>query len=69
MQRGLSATATLWPEIRQTFAWVHQAAAILDDEADGTAAQRRQRLAGLLGAMSSHGQRQGKRILIFGQEA
>lgn len=57
MQRGLAATAALWPEIRTAFAWVHQAATILDDEQDGTAAQRRQRLAGLLGGMSSHGQR------------
>ena len=57
MQRGLAATAALWPEIRQTFAWVHQAAALLDDDEEGTAAQRRQRLAGLLGAMSGHGQR------------
>jgi hypothetical protein len=57
LQRGLAATATLWPEIRRTFAWVHQAAVILDDEQEGTAAQRRLRLAGLLGAMSGHGQR------------
>jgi len=56
VERGLAATATLWPEIRQTFAWVHQAAALLDDEVTGTAAQRRQRLAGLLGAMKRHGQ-------------
>jgi len=55
VQRGLAATATLWPEIRTTFAWVHQAATILDEEQTGTAGQRRQRLAGLLGAMSNHG--------------
>ena len=56
MQRGLQATAALWPEIRTAFAWVHQAAAILDDERPGTAAQRRLQLAGLLGAMSGHGE-------------
>jgi hypothetical protein len=55
----LTATAALWPEIRTAFAWVHRAATILDDEVEGTAAQRRQRLAGLLGAMSSHGPRLG----------
>lgn len=59
VQRGLTATAALWPEIHRTFAWVHQAAAILDDEVEGTAAQRRLRLAGLLGAMSGHGERLG----------
>jgi len=32
LAKGLEATAALWPEIRQTFAWVHQAATILDDE-------------------------------------
>jgi hypothetical protein len=59
VQRGLTATASLWPEIRTAFAWVHQAAVILDDEQPGTAAQRRLRLAGLLGAMSGHGERLG----------
>ena len=59
MRRGLTATAALWPETRRTFAWVHQAASILDDEVDGTAAQRRQRPAGLLGAMKRHGQGPG----------
>jgi hypothetical protein len=55
LQRGLAATATLWPEIYTAFAWVHQAAVILEDELPGTAGQRRLRLAGLLGAMSGHG--------------
>ena len=59
MDRGLSATEALWPDVRRAFAWVHRAAAILS--ADGTvgdgaadAAAVRRRLAGLLGAMSRH---------------
>jgi hypothetical protein len=57
VERGLTATAALWPEMRTALAWVHQAAVILDDDQTGTAAQRRLRLAGLLGAMSGHGER------------
>ena len=38
MQRGLETTASLWPEIREAYMWVHQAARILsnDEHLDGT---------------------------------
>jgi hypothetical protein len=43
----------LWPEVRQAFGWVHQAAHILGTEGiDPTTARRR--LGGLLGAMARH---------------
>jgi hypothetical protein len=50
---GLQATEELWPSIRMAFGWVHQAAHILGTEGT-TAAQARQQLGGLLGAMSRH---------------
>ena len=53
IDRGLEATAPLWPAIQLAFAWVHLAAHILGVE-DIEAATARQRLGGLLGAMSRH---------------
>ena len=53
IDRGLEATAPLWPAIRLAFAWVHLAAHILGTEAIGAATARR-RLGGLLGAMARH---------------
>src|SRR5262249_45403843 len=53
IQRGLEATAPLWPAIRLAFAWVHLAARILGTEGiDAATAQKR--LGGLLGAMARH---------------
>jgi hypothetical protein len=53
IDRGLEATAELWPAIRLAFGWVHQAARILGAEGiDGGTA--RKRLGGLLGAMARH---------------
>jgi hypothetical protein len=53
IDRGLEATAPLWPAIQRAFGWVHQAAHILGTEGiDKAAAQ--QRLGGLLGAMARH---------------
>jgi hypothetical protein len=53
IDRGLAATAPLWPAIRLAFAWVHLAAHILGVEGID-AATARKRLAGLLGAMACH---------------
>lgn len=53
LERGLTATAALWPPIRTSYGWVHQAAAILGSEGvDG--ATIRARLRGLLGSMARH---------------
>lgn len=51
IERGLQATAALWAPVRVTFAWLHTAARILDNEAALSGAQVRRRLLGLLGAM------------------
>jgi hypothetical protein len=53
IDRGLEATAPLWPAIRLAFAWVHLAAHILGAEGID-AATARKRLGGLLGAMARH---------------
>lgn len=45
-------TATLWPEVRTAFAWVHQVAVILKNQAQHKASVVRARLRGLLGAMT-----------------
>jgi hypothetical protein len=59
IDRGLSATAALWPAIALAFAWVHKAARILGVEgASGPAV--RQRLGGLLGAMALHRPKAGR---------
>jgi len=58
IERGLEATAALWPPIRLAFGWVHQAAHILGKVgADKQAAQKR--LGGLLGAMARHRDKAG----------
>jgi hypothetical protein len=53
LDRGLTATAALWPPIRTTFGWVHRAAHILGT-AGISAATARRLLGGLLGAMTRH---------------
>jgi hypothetical protein len=53
VERGLGATAALWPPIRQAFGWVHQAAHILGQEGR-PGSEVRGRLGGLLGAMARH---------------
>jgi hypothetical protein len=54
LQRGLSETASLWPDVRVAYRWVHRAAHLLsnDDHCPGTTLKRR--LGGLLGAMTRH---------------
>jgi hypothetical protein len=53
IDRGLTATADLWPPIRTAFGWVHRAAHILGTAGIEAATARRQ-LGGLLGAMTRH---------------
>jgi hypothetical protein len=59
IDRGLEATAALWPAIALAFGWVHKAAGILGAEgARGSGIRRR--LGGLLGAMAKHRGRAGR---------
>jgi hypothetical protein len=60
IDRGLTATADFWPEIRTAFGWVHQAAHLLGNEADHPADGVRRRLGGLLGAMACHREQVGE---------
>src|SRR5262249_14942200 len=56
LERGLTATADLWPSLRVAFGWVHRAAHLLGlKDASGSAV--RSYMAGLLGAMARHRQR------------
>ena len=54
LRRGLDATASLWPDVRVAYGWVHRAAHILNNDAQCTEAAVRRRLQGLLGAMGQH---------------
>lgn len=54
LRRGLAATASLWPEVRVAYGWVHRAAHILNNDAQYTGATVKRRLQGLLGAMRQH---------------
>jgi hypothetical protein len=59
IDRGLDATALLWPAIRYAFAWVHLAAGILGTEGiDGATARRR--LGRLLKTMTRQQNRVGE---------
>jgi hypothetical protein len=53
IDRGLSATAEMWPSVRRAFGWVHRAAHILGLEETAGSVIRSQ-LGGLLGAMTIH---------------
>jgi hypothetical protein len=44
----------LWPVLAMVYGWVHQAAHILGEHGARTAAEARQQLGGLLGAMTRH---------------
>jgi hypothetical protein len=48
LERGLSATASLWPSITRAYAWVHRAAGILTNAADRQSLQVRSELRTLL---------------------
>lgn len=52
LSRALEATAKLWPSVEQAFAWVHQAAHILNNADQLPGAQVRLRLRGLVAAMT-----------------
>jgi hypothetical protein len=54
LRRGLDATASLWPDVRVAYGWVHRAAHILNNDAQSTDAAVKRRLQGLLGAMGQH---------------
>src|SRR5207302_10055928 len=54
LRRGLDATASLWPDVRVAYGWVHRAAHILNNDAQSTEAAVKRRLHGLLGAMGQH---------------
>jgi hypothetical protein len=54
LQRGLTKTASLWPEVRIAYRWVHRVAHVLTNEEHGTGAAVKRRLGGLLGAMTRH---------------
>ncbi len=58
IDRGLSATARMWPGVRAAFGWVHRAAHVLGQEQVSGSGIRRQ-LSGLLGAMERHRARAG----------
>jgi hypothetical protein len=59
IERGLVATAALWPTIRLAFGWVHQAARILGVAGiDEETVRRRYR--GLQGAMARHKDKAGE---------
>jgi hypothetical protein len=60
VDRGLTATASLWPSLRTAFGWVHQAAHLLGNEPAEGAGGVRRRLSGLLGAMARHRHRVGE---------
>jgi hypothetical protein len=59
IDRGLDATAPLWPAIRHAFAWVHLAAGILGKEGIDAATARR-RLRQLLKTMTRQQNRVGE---------
>ena len=52
MERGLTATAPFWPPIRTAYAWVHQAAHLLEREAAPNVETRRREYRQLLATMS-----------------
>ena len=59
MDRGLGATASLWPAIVLAFGWVHKAASMLGAEG-ASGGEVRRRLGGLLGAMAVHRDKAGR---------
>lgn len=55
MRSGLEVTAALWPPITLMYAWVWRVASVLGENGSNNAAEVRQQLGGLLGAMVRHG--------------
>lgn len=54
LEKGLSGTAELWPDVEVGFGWLRRAATILGNAAGEDAGTVRRRYGGLLGAMSRH---------------
>jgi hypothetical protein len=54
LRRGLDETASLWPDVRVAYDWVHRAAHILSNVEQLAEAAVRRRLQGLLGALGQH---------------
>jgi hypothetical protein len=52
LQRGLDATASLWPDVRVAYSWVHRVAHLLANDEPQTATAVKRRVQGLLGAMT-----------------
>lgn len=55
LAKGLEATASAWPEIREAFGWIHRFAAVLANKPGLDAAGVRRRFDGLLAATTRHG--------------
>ena len=55
MRSGLEVTVALWPPIALMYAWVWRVASVLGANGPNNAAEVRQQLGGLLGAMVRHG--------------
>jgi hypothetical protein len=60
VDRGRTATASVWPSIRTAFGWVHQVAHLLGNEPAESGGGVQRRLSGFLGAMACHRHRVGK---------
>jgi hypothetical protein len=60
LQRGLAATAALWPAVRVAYGWVHRVAHMLGNEERFAQAAVKRRLQGLLGAMGQHQAKAGR---------
>jgi hypothetical protein len=60
LERGLSQTQALWPDIRAAYAWVHRAAHVLKHADGQTGAQVRRRYAALIAALNRSARRVGK---------
>jgi hypothetical protein len=54
LERGLSDTAALWPDVRVGYRWVHQVAHVLSNQDQREALTVQRRLGGLLGAMTRY---------------
>lgn len=50
----MTETAALWPDMRVAYRWVHRTAHVLTNEEHHPGAVVKQRLGGMLGAMTRH---------------
>ena len=53
LTRGLSATASVWPNIRRAYGWIHRAAHLLTNEGGQSGDQVRAAYADLLAEMAA----------------